>query len=64
VRGGELLQATARTRILEAKKMAALAEVHYAQIAPHLYCGPVVGAADIQIAACSPNFLILEGIQQ
>ena len=50
--------------LLEAKKIAALAEVHYAQIAPHLYCGPVVGAANIQIAACSPNFLILEGIQQ
>jgi len=49
---------------LEAKKIAALAEVHYAQIAPHLYCGPVVGAANIQIATCSPNFLILEGIQQ
>jgi galactonate dehydratase len=50
--------------ILEAKKVAALAEVHYAQIAPHLYCGPVVGAANIQIATCSPNFLILESIQQ
>jgi galactonate dehydratase len=50
--------------LLEAKKIAALAEVHYAQIAPHLYCGPVVGAANIQIAACSPNFLILESIQQ
>ena len=50
--------------LLEAKKIAALAEVHYAQIAPHLYCGPVVGAANIQIAACSPNFLILESIQR
>jgi L-alanine-DL-glutamate epimerase-like enolase superfamily enzyme len=50
--------------ILEAKKVAALAEVHYAQIAPHLYCGPVVGAANIQIATCSPNFLILESIQR
>jgi 2-dehydro-3-deoxyphosphogalactonate aldolase len=50
--------------ILEAKKIAALAETHYAQIAPHLYCGPIVGAANIQIAACSPNFLILESIQQ
>jgi L-alanine-DL-glutamate epimerase-like enolase superfamily enzyme len=50
--------------LLEAKKVAALAEVHYAQIAPHLYCGPVVGAANIQIAACTPNFLILESIQQ
>ncbi len=50
--------------ILEAKKVAALAEVHYAQIAPHLYCGPIVGAANIQIATCIPNFLILESIQR
>ena len=50
--------------ILEAKKIAALAEVHYAQIAPHLYCGPIVAAANIQLAACIPNFLILESIQQ
>jgi 2-dehydro-3-deoxyphosphogalactonate aldolase len=48
--------------ILEAKKIAGMAEAHYAQIAPHLYCGPVEGAANIQIAACSPNFLIQEGI--
>jgi L-alanine-DL-glutamate epimerase-like enolase superfamily enzyme len=34
------------------------------QIAPHLYCGPVVGAANIQLATCSPNFLILEGIER
>jgi 2-dehydro-3-deoxyphosphogalactonate aldolase len=50
--------------LLEAKKIAALAEVHHAQIAPHLYCGPVVGAANIQLATCSPNFLILEGIER
>jgi L-alanine-DL-glutamate epimerase-like enolase superfamily enzyme len=50
--------------LLEAKKVAAIAEVHYAQIAPHLYCGPIVGAANIQIATCIPNFLILESIQQ
>jgi len=49
--------------ILEAKKIAGMAEAHYAQIAPHLYCGPIEGAANIQIAACSPNFLILESIQ-
>ena len=49
--------------LLEAKKIAALAEVKYAQIAPHLYCGPIVGAANIQLATCSPNFLILEGIE-
>ena len=50
--------------ILEGKKIAALAEARHAQIAPHLYCGPVVGAANIHLAACSPNFLILEGIQR
>jgi 2-dehydro-3-deoxyphosphogalactonate aldolase len=49
--------------LLEAKKIAGMAEAHYAQIAPHLYCGPVVGAANIQLATCSPNFLILESIQ-
>lgn len=48
--------------ILETKKIAAIAEAHYAQIAPHLYCGPVEGAANIQISTCSPNFLIQEGI--
>jgi L-alanine-DL-glutamate epimerase-like enolase superfamily enzyme len=31
--------------ILEAKKIAGMAEAHYAQIAPHLYCGPIEGAA-------------------
>ena len=50
--------------LLEAKKIAALAEVRHAQIAPHLYCGPVVGAANIQLATCTPNFLILEGIER
>ncbi len=49
--------------VLEGKKIAALAEVHGAQIAPHLYCGPVVGAANIALATCTPNFLILESIQ-
>ena len=49
--------------ILEAKKIAGMAETYYAQIAPHLYCGPVEGAANVQIGACSPNFLILESIQ-
>ena len=49
--------------LLEAKKIAGMAETHYAQIAPHLYCGPIVGAANIQISTCSPNFLILEGIK-
>jgi 2-dehydro-3-deoxyphosphogalactonate aldolase len=49
--------------ILEAKKIAGMAEAHYAQVAPHLYCGPIEGAANIQLSACIPNFLILESIQ-
>lgn len=46
----------------EARKIAAMAEVRQAQIAPHLYCGPIVAAANIQLAASIPNFLILESI--
>lgn len=49
--------------ILEGKKIASIAEAHNAQIAPHLYCGPIVGAANVQLATCTPNFLILESIQ-
>ena len=46
--------------ILESKKIASMAEAHYASIAPHMYCGPVAAAAAVQVATCSPNFLILE----
>ena len=49
--------------IWETKKIAALAEVHHALVAPHCYCGPVVAAANIQVAASTPNFLILEAIK-
>jgi len=46
--------------ILESKKIASMAEAHYAMIAPHMYCGPVAAAAAIQLDTCSPNFLIQE----
>tara|TARA_B110000908_G_scaffold160534_1_gene203859 strand:- start:2902 stop:4089 length:1188 start_codon:yes stop_codon:yes gene_type:complete len=49
--------------LLEAKKIAAMAEAHYVQIAPHLYCGPIEAAANIQLGLCSPNFLIQESIE-
>lgn len=49
--------------ILESKKIAGMAETYYAQIAPWMYCGPVSGAASIQLDVCSPNFLIQEGIE-
>ena len=46
--------------ILESKKIAAIAEAHYAMIAPHMYVGPVAAAAAVQVDTCSPNFLIQE----
>ncbi len=49
--------------LLEAKKIAGMAEAFYAQLAPHLYCGPIEGAANAQLGFCSPNFLILESIE-
>ena len=50
--------------ILETKKIAAMAEAWHIQVAPHCYCGPIVGAANIQVAATLPNFLILESLKQ
>ena len=46
--------------ILESKKIAGIAEAHYAMIAPHMYCGPVAAAAAVQLDTCSPNLLIQE----
>lgn len=48
--------------ILETKKIAALAEASNAQVAPHLYAGPVEWAANIQLAANIPNLLMVETI--
>ena len=50
--------------ILEAKKIAAMAEAHYAHVAPHMYAGPIEAAACVQLDTCSPNFLIQEGIRR
>ena len=47
----------------ETKKIAALAETHNAQIAPHLYAGPVEWAANIHLAASIPNLLMIETIE-
>ncbi len=46
--------------IMELKKLAAMAESHYIPFAPHNPSGPVANAATLQIAACCPNFTILE----
>lgn len=50
--------------IWEAKKIAALAEPFNAQIAPHLYAGPIEWAANIHLAASIPNLLMAETIEQ
>ena len=46
--------------ILEAKKIAGIAEAHHALIAPHMYVGPIAAAAAIQLDTCSPNFMVQE----
>ena len=50
--------------ITAGKKIAAIAEVYGAQVAPHLYNGPLCGTANLAVAATIPNFLVLEGIQE
>ena len=49
--------------IWETRKIAFLAELFNAQIAPHIYCGPVAHAAAAHVGFSSPNFLVLETIQ-
>ena len=49
--------------IWEVKKIAAMAEVYSAQMAPHLYAGPVEWAANIHLAASIPNLLMAETIE-
>jgi L-alanine-DL-glutamate epimerase-like enolase superfamily enzyme len=49
--------------IWEARKIAALAEVHNAEVAPHLYAGPVEWAANLHLATAIPNLLMAETIE-
>ena len=49
--------------IWETKKIAVIAELYNAQIAPHIYCGPIAHAAAAHVAFASPNFLVLETIR-
>ena len=63
--GAAILQpATGRAGgIWETRKIAALAQAFGAQVAPHLYAGPVEWAANIHLAASIPNILLLETIE-
>lgn len=49
--------------IWEAKKIAAIAETYNAQMAPHLYAGPVEWAANLHLATSIPNLLMAETIE-
>lgn len=46
--------------IMEVKKIAAQAEANHIAICPHNPSGPVANAANLQLAACVPNFTVLE----
>jgi galactonate dehydratase len=46
--------------ILETRKLAATAETHDVLIAPHNVAGQVLTAANLHLAACTPNFKIQE----
>ena len=49
--------------IWEGRKIALLAEAHGAQIAPHLYAGPVEWAANVHLGVACPNLLMVEAIE-
>ena len=46
--------------ILETRKLAATAETHDVLVAPHNVAGQVLTAANLHLAACTPNFKIQE----
>lgn len=46
-----------------ARKIAMLAEAANAQMAPHLYAGPIEWAANVQLGAAIPNLLMAETIE-
>lgn len=46
--------------ILEMRQIASMAETAYIPFCPHNPIGPIATAANLQLAACVPNFLILE----
>jgi galactonate dehydratase len=46
--------------ISEVRKLAATAETHYVLVAPHNVGGAVLTAANLHLAACTPNFKIQE----
>ena len=48
--------------IMECRFIAAMAEAHFAAVAPHCPLGPLALAACLQLDACTPNFLLQEHV--
>lgn len=46
--------------ISEVRKIAAMAEAYHIPVCPHNPSGPIANAATLQLAACTPNFYLLE----
>ncbi|MFT5367827.1 MAG: galactonate dehydratase [Candidatus Latescibacterota bacterium] len=46
--------------LLEMRKIAAIAEAHYVNVAPHNPMGPLATAVNVHFCAATPNFEILE----
>ncbi len=46
--------------IMELRKIASMAESSYIPVCPHNPSGPIANAATLQLAACTPNFYLLE----
>jgi galactonate dehydratase len=50
--------------LTEARKIAALADLHYVPIAPHNCGGPVLHAACLHLATSVPNVFIVESVRR
>ena len=50
--------------IWRTRQVAAMADAHYAVVAPHNAQGPVCGAISTQLGACIPNFMVLETFEE
>jgi galactonate dehydratase len=46
--------------LLAMKKLAGWADAYFMLVAPHNVCGPVATAANLHLAACTPNFKVQE----
>jgi galactonate dehydratase len=46
------------------RQVAAMADAHYAVVAPHNAQGPVCGAISVQLGACIPNFYVMETFEE